>query len=51
MIKRKFSCSYMQFNGVNNEEHQRSLVVGGFLLMRMGQNSICSLIEVFLHVL
>ena len=47
MIKRKFSCSYMQFNGVSNEEHWRSLVVGGFL----GQNSICSLIEVFLHVL
>ena len=51
MIKRKFSCRYVQFNGVNNEEHQRSLVVSGFLHMRMSQNSICSLIVVFLHVL
>ena len=31
MIKRKFSCSYMQFNGVNNKKHWRSLVVSGFL--------------------
>lgn len=51
MIKRKLSCSYMQFNGVNNEEHQRSLVVSGFPHMRMSQNSIRSLIEVLLHVL
>ena len=41
----------MQFNRVNNKEHQHSLVASGFLHMRMGQNSMCSLFQAFLSVL
>ena len=31
----------MQFNGVNDKEHQHSLVVSSFLHMHMHQNSMC----------
>ena len=41
----------MQFNGVNNKEHQRSLVDSGLLHMRLRGNSTFSSFEAFLLVL
>ena len=41
----------MQFNGVNNKKHQRSLVDSGLLHMRLRGNSTFSLFEAFLLVL
>ena len=48
----KIRCSQMQFNGVNNKEHQRSLVYSAvFMHMHMPRNSMCSSFQAFLPVL
>ena len=51
LFTQEYICSKMQFNRVNNKEHQHSLVVSSYLHMRMHLNTRCSLFEAFLHML
>ena len=51
LFRQNNDIKQMQFNRVNNKEHQCSVIVRGFLHMCTCQNFMCGLFEVLLHVL
>ena len=51
LFRQNNDIKQMQFNRVNNKEHQCSVIVRGFLHMCTCQNFMCCLFEVLLRVL